>query len=250
MEIVADVRERVLRGFALDVAKLVDATALDGCSRPDLPDGPPQPGIAVDDAEQRSSEAPGYKIVEAAFPRGERLASTQLQGQQVFAPVGKDADHTQHWRAYDLPATAHTQGEAIEVDVDHPEIVERTRTPRLQPAFERGHHPRDRALRERRGLEQRLQRPTDPALVAPGQVRADHRFVDLAHPPLVARHNRRGPFLPTARRRQGRPRERERQRPGRARQGANLDAVAVSASNHRPSCASTVSASRSSASPR
>ena len=96
-----------------------------------------------------------------------------------------------------------------------------------QPIFQRGDDPGDRALGERRRLEQRPQRAADPPLVPPGQVRRDHRLVHLAHPALIARHDRRAPFA--ARRPQRGAGQRERQRPGRARQGARLEAVAVAA---------------------
>jgi hypothetical protein len=47
MEIVADLREGVLRGFALEVAQLVHAAALHRGPRPHQLDGAPQPGITV-----------------------------------------------------------------------------------------------------------------------------------------------------------------------------------------------------------
>jgi len=52
-------------------------------------------------------------------------------------------------------------------------------------------------------------------------------LVHLAHPALIARHDRRAPFA--ARRPQRGAGQRERQRPRRPRQGAQLDAVAVPA---------------------
>ena len=55
----------------------------------------------------------------AALPRRERLASARLQGEQALASIGKDADDALHGHANHLAATAHAQGNAIEVDVDH-----------------------------------------------------------------------------------------------------------------------------------
>src|SRR5439155_13691414 len=52
MEVVADLGERMLRRFALKVAELVHATPLHGRPRPDLPDGPPQPGVTVDNSQR------------------------------------------------------------------------------------------------------------------------------------------------------------------------------------------------------
>jgi len=49
------------------------------------------------------------EIVEAASRR-ERLASAQLQGQQMFVPVGKDAVHGQRGYADHLPAALHCAG--------------------------------------------------------------------------------------------------------------------------------------------
>jgi hypothetical protein len=79
-------------------------------------DGAPQPGVTVDDREHRRPQPARHEIVETALPRLEGLAPAQLQGEQVFVPVGQDADHAQHRHAHDLSGTAHAQGEAIEVE--------------------------------------------------------------------------------------------------------------------------------------
>ncbi len=142
----------------------------------------------------------------------------------MFAAVGEDADHAQHRHADHLPGTAHAQGEAIEVDVDHVEVGERARAPRLQRVLQRGHHARHRALRERRRLEQWLEASANPPGVAARQVGGRHRFIHLPHPPLIAWQDRRGPFLASE---QGRARQRERERPGGADQRPLLAAVAI-----------------------
>jgi hypothetical protein len=113
----------------------------------------------------------------------------------VFAPVGEDSDHAQHRHAHHLPGTTHAQGKAIEVDIDHVEVGERARPPRLQPVLQRRDNARHRTLGKGRYLEQWLERTANPAGVAARQVRGDHGFIYLRHPPLVAREDRRRPFL-------------------------------------------------------
>src|SRR5206468_12071599 len=83
----------------------VDTTALHGRPRPDLPHGPPEPGVTVDDGQHRPPQTARDEVVEAAPPRRERLASAQLQGEQVFSPVGEDADDAQHRHADHLSGT-------------------------------------------------------------------------------------------------------------------------------------------------
>src|SRR6185436_2576019 len=75
MKGVADLVEGMLRRFTREIAQLVDAAALDGNPRPDESDGASQPRIAVDDRQHRRPQSPRDEIVEAAFPRRERLAS-------------------------------------------------------------------------------------------------------------------------------------------------------------------------------
>ena len=53
VEVVADLGERVLRRLPLQVAQLVDAAALHRGPRPDQIDGASQPGVTVDDRQQR-----------------------------------------------------------------------------------------------------------------------------------------------------------------------------------------------------
>src|SRR5882672_293574 len=84
MEVVADLGERVLGRFTREIAKFVDAAALDGSPRPDEPDGASQPSIAVDDRQHRRSQPARDEIVEATLPCRKRLASAQLQGKQVL----------------------------------------------------------------------------------------------------------------------------------------------------------------------
>jgi hypothetical protein len=122
MEVVANVRERVLRSFTFEVAQFVDAAALNHSPRPHQPDGAPEPGIPVDDRQHWRPQSSRDKIVEAALPGRERLASAQFQGEQMLMPVGQDADHAKHRHAHYSSGTAHAQSEAIEVDVDDVEI--------------------------------------------------------------------------------------------------------------------------------
>jgi hypothetical protein len=75
VEVVANLGERVLRRFPLKVAQLMDTAALHGRSWPHLADGTSQPSIPVDDRQHRRQQAARHEIVEAAFPRRERLAS-------------------------------------------------------------------------------------------------------------------------------------------------------------------------------
>jgi hypothetical protein len=50
----------------------------------------------------------------------------------MLMPVRQDADHAQYRNAHYSSGTPHTKGKAIKVDVDHVEVGERTRPPRLQ----------------------------------------------------------------------------------------------------------------------
>src|SRR2546428_3804073 len=98
------------RRLAFKVAQLVDTAALDRGPGPHEPDGASQPGIAVDDGQQRRPQPARDEIVEAALPGHERFASAQLQGEQVLSPIGEDADYTKH--ADHLSGTAHAKSEA------------------------------------------------------------------------------------------------------------------------------------------
>src|SRR5207248_284051 len=66
-------------------------------------------------------------------------------------------------------------------------------------APQRADDPRDRALRERRRLEQRPERTLDAPRVRAGKVRARYCLVDLGAPPLIARHQLRRPLARAAR---------------------------------------------------
>src|SRR5207237_1988723 len=88
MEVVTAVRQRVLRRLALKIAQLVHAAPLDRRLGPDEPDGAPQPGIAVDDGQDRCPQPTRDEIIEAAFPRRERLTAAELQPEQMFVPIG------------------------------------------------------------------------------------------------------------------------------------------------------------------
>jgi hypothetical protein len=68
VEVRADLGQGVLRGLALEVAKLVDGTALDQGLGPDEPHGLTQPRVAVDHADHRGCETTGDEIVQAALP--------------------------------------------------------------------------------------------------------------------------------------------------------------------------------------
>src|SRR2546430_545058 len=113
----------------------------------------------------------------------------------MLATIGEDAYDPEHRHADHLSRTAHAQSEAVEVDIDHVEVGERARPPRLQPVLQRGDDTRHRALREGRVLGQRLAGSANPTGVAARQVRGDHRFIHLGHASLIARDDRRRPFL-------------------------------------------------------
>jgi len=81
VEVVADLGQRVLRRFALKVAQLVHAAPLDHHLGPDESDDASQPRIPVDDRQHWRTQTPRDEIVEAAFPRRERLAAAQVEGE-------------------------------------------------------------------------------------------------------------------------------------------------------------------------
>ena len=142
----------------------------------------------------------------------------------MLAPIGKDADDAQHRHADHLSGTAHAQGKAVKVDVDHIEVGERVCAPRLQAGLQRGDDARHRTLREGRGLEQRPKCSTNPTRITARQVRGDDRFVHFWHPPLIARQDGRGPFRRAEQLGAG---HREGYRAARPRHGARLRAVPV-----------------------
>ena len=185
MKVLTDRGEGMLRRFPLEVAELVDAAPLHRGPRPHQADRAAEAGIAVDDAEHRRAQPARREVVEAALPRCERLAGAELEGQELLAPVGQHADHTEHGRAHDLAGAAHAQGKAIKVEKERVDIAEGACPPRRQPVLERRDDPRYCALRQRRGLEQGLERAADPPRVAAGQVRRGDRFIHLGQSPLV-----------------------------------------------------------------
>jgi len=113
VEVVADLGERVLRRLALKIAELVDTAALHSRPRPALPDRPPQPGVTVNDGQHRRPQPARDEVVKATFPRRERFASAQLQGDQMLAPIEEDADDAEHRRADHLSGSADAQREAV-----------------------------------------------------------------------------------------------------------------------------------------
>ena len=87
MEVVPDLRQRVLRRFPFEITKLVDTTALHGDTAPYLADRAPQPGIAVDHREHRRAQATRHEIRETAFPRRERLPTAEIEGEELLTAV-------------------------------------------------------------------------------------------------------------------------------------------------------------------
>ena len=68
-----------------------------------------------------------------------------------------------------------SQGEGVEIQAEHFEPCQGEAPPGLELGLQGPDEPRHDALRERRGLKQRRQRPEEPAGVGPGQVgRDDH----------------------------------------------------------------------------
>ena len=63
---------------------------------------------------------------------------------------------------------------------------------------------------------QPLKRAANPAGVAARQIRGDDRFIDLRHPPLIARDERRRPLLRAGVLKEDGARQRERDRPRRS----------------------------------
>src|SRR5712691_517398 len=78
MEVLAELGERMLGGFALEILQLVHRPPLHGGLGPRAPDGPPQPRVAVDDAQQRRLEAATGQRIDEAGPRVGRLGPAQL----------------------------------------------------------------------------------------------------------------------------------------------------------------------------
>src|SRR5437867_1225822 len=146
-------------------------------------------------------------------------------------PIREDADNAQNRYTDYLSGTAHAQGKAIKVEVDHAKVGEGSRPPRFQAILQRGDNARHRALREGRGLEQGLEGAANPARIAARQVRGDDRFIDLRHSPLIARDDRGRPFLRASDVEEGGAGHGERDGPRWSRQRPRLDAIAVATSD-------------------
>ena len=132
MKVLAEFGEHVLGRLALEVAQLMHTAALHRGLGPHALDGPPQPGVAVDDAQQRGRQAALHEIVHEPVPRRGRLGGTQLESQQLLAAIGEDPGCREHGRAHHLPRAAHPQDERVEVEIDHIDVVRET------ALFERG----------------------------------------------------------------------------------------------------------------
>jgi len=133
MKVVADRGESVLRGFALEIAQLVDTGPLHRGPRSHETDGAAEARIAIDDAEHGRAQPACREVVQAALPCRERLAGAEIEGQELLAAVRQDADHAdhaEHGHAHDLAGAAHAQGEAVEVEVDRVDVAEGARPPR------------------------------------------------------------------------------------------------------------------------
>jgi len=167
--------------------------------------------------------------LEKSLPRFVRLAPAQLHRDELLLPVGEHSQRDQHRDARHALVHPHPQRDRVEVEKRHVEVRQRPLLPSRQLALERPDHARDRALRERRRLEQRPQRAGDAPCVGSRQVRRQDRLVDLPHTPLVARHQFRSPLLRAAGREEPRPRQRQLQRPSRPGQRPHLRAVALPA---------------------
>ena len=130
MEVVADLRERVLRRLPREVAQLVDTAALDRDLGPREPDGAPQPGVTVDDRSTACN--PRRRDRRGTLPRRER-SPAHAPGRELFAPSTRTR-RAQPRDADDLPPLrtrrANHRGRR-----NHVEVGERACPPRLQPPF-------------------------------------------------------------------------------------------------------------------
>ena len=80
MEVIADLREECLGAF---LSRLRSLWTQQRCTAagPHLADSAPKPCIAVDNGEYWRPQPARDEIVEAPFPRRERLTMAQLQGE-------------------------------------------------------------------------------------------------------------------------------------------------------------------------
>ncbi len=131
----------------------MDTTTVHGRSRPELTDGPAQPGITIDDGQHGRSQPARDEILEAALPRRERLAVAQLQREEVLSAVREDADDAEQRYADYSSGASHAQGKAIEVDVGHLQVGEQACPPCLRAVLQHSDDARHRALRKRCGLQ-------------------------------------------------------------------------------------------------
>jgi len=63
VEVIAEVGQHMLGHLTLKIAELMDTTTLHDCSRPDLTDGPAQPGITIDDGQHGRSQPARDRVV-------------------------------------------------------------------------------------------------------------------------------------------------------------------------------------------
>ena len=105
VEVGPDLGECVLGRLPLEVAQLVDGTALHEDLGPDEAHGLPQPGVPVDHAPPGRGEPPSRQILEATLPGLEGLAhGAELQGDELLLTVGEDRDDSQGGNAHHLAA--------------------------------------------------------------------------------------------------------------------------------------------------
>src|SRR5712691_6330641 len=86
MEVLAELGEGMLGRFALEIPQLVYAIPLHRGLGPRAPHGPPQPGVAVDDAEQGRLEAAAGQRVDEAGPGLGRLGPDSSRARSCFSP--------------------------------------------------------------------------------------------------------------------------------------------------------------------
>ena len=98
--------QRVLGRLALEVAQLVDRAPLHRRLAPHRRERPPQPRVAVDDAEHRRSEAALDQAIEKSLPRFVRLAPAHLQRNELLLSVG---EHRQRYAARTDSLTSRTR---------------------------------------------------------------------------------------------------------------------------------------------
>src|SRR5207245_2545295 len=88
-----------LRCLALEVAQLVDRTALHRRRRPRPAERLAQPRVAVDHRQQRGAQPPSLQGVDEARPRVAGFAAAQLQREEFLAAVGENRHGREHGHA-------------------------------------------------------------------------------------------------------------------------------------------------------